>query len=190
MSFSIATDDNFKELISEGVCIVDFCGTHCGPCRSLYPHLLEIETKVPFIHLVKTNIDICKKTAAEYMIETVPSIFLSKDGELTEILWEKPEDIMIQAANLYYGKQESEDKKTDEESQKEMATENEPKITLNPDESVVKQVREGLKAKGGYCPCRVGKKPENKCMCQEFKEQIADPDFEGFCHCKLYYKAK
>ena len=97
---------------------------------------------------------------------------------------------MIQAANLYYGKQESEDKKTDEESQNEMATENEPKITLNPDESVVKQVREGLKAKGGYCPCRVGKKPENKCMCQEFKEQIADPDFEGFCHCKLYYKAK
>lgn len=63
MSFSIATDDNFKELISEGVCIVDFCGTHCGPCRSLYPHLLEIETKVPFIHLVKTNIDICKKNS-------------------------------------------------------------------------------------------------------------------------------
>ena len=26
-------------------------------------------------------------------------------------------------------------------------------------------------------------------MCQEFKEQIADPDFEGYCHCMLYYKS-
>ena len=23
----------------------------------------------------------------------------------------------------------------------------------------------------------------------EFKEQIADPDFEGYCHCMLYYKS-
>ena len=27
-------------------------------------------------------------------------------------------------------------------------------------------------------------------MCQEFRDQIADPDFEGFCHCMLYYKSK
>jgi len=27
-------------------------------------------------------------------------------------------------------------------------------------------------------------------MCKEFREQIADPDFEGYCHCMLYYKEK
>jgi hypothetical protein len=27
-------------------------------------------------------------------------------------------------------------------------------------------------------------------MCEEFKAQINDPNFEGFCHCKLYYKSK
>ena len=26
-------------------------------------------------------------------------------------------------------------------------------------------------------------------MCQEFKDQIANPDFEGYCHCMLYYKS-
>lgn len=61
------------------------------------------------------------------------------------------------------------------------------KITLNPDEAVVKTVKEGLKAKDGFCPCKLGKLPENKCMCEEFKAQINDPDFEGFCHCRLYY---
>lgn len=64
------------------------------------------------------------------------------------------------------------------------------KITLNPDEEIVKLVKEGLAQSGGYCPCRRERTPENKCMCSEFKAQIADPNFEGFCHCMLYYKSK
>lgn len=64
------------------------------------------------------------------------------------------------------------------------------KITLNPDENVVKAVQEGLKKKNGYCPCRLKITEDNKCMCKEFREQIKDPNFEGFCHCKLYYKSK
>jgi hypothetical protein len=27
-------------------------------------------------------------------------------------------------------------------------------------------------------------------MCLEFRNQIADPGFEGYCHCMLYYKEK
>lgn len=64
------------------------------------------------------------------------------------------------------------------------------KITLNPDKEIVKTIQEGLKAKGGYCPCKLARTEENKCMCEEFKSQVADPEFEGFCHCKLYYKSK
>ncbi len=63
------------------------------------------------------------------------------------------------------------------------------KITLNPNEAVVNAVKEGLKKTGGYCPCRTQRTEEFKCMCKEFKEQIADPGFEGFCHCFLYYKS-
>lgn len=64
------------------------------------------------------------------------------------------------------------------------------KITLNPDKTIVEKIQAGLKEKDGYCPCRIQKTPENKCMCQEFRNQIKDPDFEGFCHCMLYYKSK
>ncbi len=63
------------------------------------------------------------------------------------------------------------------------------KIKENPDKEIVKTVREGLKAKDGYCPCRLGRDEDNKCMCKEFREQIKDPNFEGFCHCMLYYKS-
>ncbi|MBQ3178678.1 MAG: ferredoxin thioredoxin reductase catalytic beta chain [Clostridia bacterium] len=65
-----------------------------------------------------------------------------------------------------------------------------PKVTLNPDAEVVKMVKEGLEARGGYCPCRLEKTEDNKCICREFREQMADPEFEGFCHCMLYYKHK
>ena len=64
------------------------------------------------------------------------------------------------------------------------------KITLNPDKEIVELIKQGLKAKDGYCPCRLGKKEEYKCMCNEFRSQIDDPEFEGFCHCKLFYKSK
>lgn len=63
-------------------------------------------------------------------------------------------------------------------------------IRLNPNKSIVENIKKGLKAKGGYCPCRIPKIEDNKCMCKEFREQIADPDFEGYCHCMLYYKSK
>ena len=63
------------------------------------------------------------------------------------------------------------------------------KVTLNPDAEIVKTVREGLKQTGGYCPCRRERTEENKCMCREFREQMQDPSFEGFCHCMLYYKS-
>ncbi len=63
-------------------------------------------------------------------------------------------------------------------------------LKLNDNQEVVSAIREGLKRKGGYCPCRLEIKEEYKCICEEFKAQIADPDFEGYCHCMLYYKTK
>ena len=63
-------------------------------------------------------------------------------------------------------------------------------VKLNPDAEMVATVREGLKRTGGYCPCRVARTEDTKCMCTEFRNQIADPQFEGFCHCMLYYKSK
>ena len=63
-------------------------------------------------------------------------------------------------------------------------------VRLNEDRKIVARIKEGLKMKGGYCPCRLGKTEENRCICREFKEQIADPEFEGYCHCMLYYKSR
>ena len=62
------------------------------------------------------------------------------------------------------------------------------KVRYNEDEEMVKIIKQGLEKNGGYCPCRREKSEDYKCICKEFREQIKDPDFEGYCHCMLYYK--
>ena len=63
-------------------------------------------------------------------------------------------------------------------------------VVLNSNTEIVNTVKEGLKRTGGYCPCRLERTEENKCICNEFRAQMADPNFEGYCHCMLYYKTK
>ena len=64
------------------------------------------------------------------------------------------------------------------------------KVRFNDNHEIVDTVKKGLERTGGYCPCRLERSEENKCMCQEFKMQIEDPNYEGYCSCKLYYKEK
>lgn len=59
------------------------------------------------------------------------------------------------------------------------------KISLNPNKEEVERIRRALQENDGYCPCKLVKTPETKCMCQEFRRQE-----EGYCHCGLYIKEK
>jgi ferredoxin-thioredoxin reductase catalytic subunit len=63
-------------------------------------------------------------------------------------------------------------------------------VRLSEDTAYVQKLREVMAKNGGYCPCRIQRTPENICICAEFRAQIADPDFTGFCHCKYYFKEK
>lgn len=55
------------------------------------------------------------------------------------------------------------------------------KIILNPDEHFVRNLKGRIKANNGYCPCKLGKKPENKCPCEDFRKNRE-------CHCGLYIR--
>lgn len=57
------------------------------------------------------------------------------------------------------------------------------RVVVNSDTELVNEVRRALKENDGYCPCKLEKIPENKCMCKEFLEQKT-----GLCHCGLYNK--
>ena len=77
-----ATDENFKELVSEGVVIVDFFGKTCVPCKMIAPILEDLEDEFPFIKIVKADVDECPKTAIEFKVDGIPDLYYYKDGEI------------------------------------------------------------------------------------------------------------
>lgn len=59
-------------------------------------------------------------------------------------------------------------------------------IKITQDKELAKEIREKLKANGGYCPCKLIKNEDTKCMCKEF----LDRQELGECHCGLYIKVE
>ena len=56
-------------------------------------------------------------------------------------------------------------------------------VRYNDDEELVVDIKQRLKENSGFCPCRIQKTEDNKCMCKEFREQES-----GECHCGLFIK--
>lgn len=59
------------------------------------------------------------------------------------------------------------------------------KIIKNPDTEYVAEMKNKLKENSGYCPCSIIRNQDTKCMCKDFRDQVARNE-PGFCHCGLY----
>lgn len=57
------------------------------------------------------------------------------------------------------------------------------RIKVSDNKELVENIRTKLKENGGYCPCRIERNEDTKCICKEFREQKS-----GECHCGLYFK--
>lgn len=70
-------NENFKEVIKEGVWIVDFYADWCGPCKMLGPVLEQLNNNV-----LKVNVDSHESLAAEFGVMSIPTLCFFKDGQL------------------------------------------------------------------------------------------------------------
>jgi thioredoxin 1 len=79
--------DNFKESVldAEGLVLVDFSATWCGPCKMQAPVLEELAGEVDY-QIYGVDIDKEPEIAARYNVNAVPSLMLFKDGVLKETL--------------------------------------------------------------------------------------------------------
>ena len=78
--------DNFeKEVIkSEIPVILDFYATWCGPCMMIAPVLEEIARENEGkIKVCKVNVDENIPLAQKYGVESIPTVFVFKNGEIT-----------------------------------------------------------------------------------------------------------
>ena len=82
MSEIILTNQNFKEEVKEGLVLVDFFATWCGPCKMMEPVISKIaEEYKGKVKVGKVNVDDENELAIKYQIESIPTLILFKDGE-------------------------------------------------------------------------------------------------------------
>ena len=76
------TDGAFASEIKQGVTLVDFHASWCGPCRTLAPVLEQVAKDVEGKAAIgKIDIDSEQKTAAQFQITSVPTMILFKNGK-------------------------------------------------------------------------------------------------------------
>ncbi len=81
-------DENFAEEVEgrEGLSMVDFWATWCGPCRMVAPIVEELadEYRDKGLKVGKMDVDANPQTPARYGIRSIPTILFFKGGELVD----------------------------------------------------------------------------------------------------------
>ena len=83
MALKHANDENFAELTGNGITLVDFWASWCGPCRMFGPIFESVSEQISDVNFVKFEIDDTnRRMPAKYGIRSIPSILAFKNGEL------------------------------------------------------------------------------------------------------------
>ncbi|MGH7699587.1 MAG: thioredoxin [Gemmatimonadales bacterium] len=77
------TDDSFAQEVEQhqGLVLVDFWATWCGPCHMVAPILEQIATEYAGrVRVAKLDVDANQRTMMRFNVRSIPSILFFKDG--------------------------------------------------------------------------------------------------------------
>ena len=80
------TDATFEAETKEGLVLVDFWSTWCGPCRMQAPILekLSEELSEDELKILKMDVDENPETARAFGIMSIPTLLFKKDGQVVK----------------------------------------------------------------------------------------------------------
>ncbi|AKS67397.1 thioredoxin [Staphylococcus schleiferi] len=96
-------DSNFEEQINEGVKLVDFWATWCGPCKMIAPVLEDLAQDYDGkVDILKLDVDQNQATAAKYEVMSIPTLIVFKDGEpVDKVVGFQPKENLAQVLDKH-----------------------------------------------------------------------------------------
>ena len=82
MATTETTDLTFASDTKEGVCVVDFWATWCGPCKAFAPVFEESSDINKDIRHLKMDLDKNPITASELGVMSIPTLIFYKYGDV------------------------------------------------------------------------------------------------------------
>lgn len=82
MAVKDITDSTFDTEIGNGMVLVDFWATWCGPCRTISPMVEELsQDYAGKIQFAKMDVDANQQTAQKFNVTALPTLMLYKGGK-------------------------------------------------------------------------------------------------------------
>lgn len=78
-------DNNYDEVVSSGLTLVDVFADWCGPCKVISPIIDELSSDYQGqVVFGKLNVDEAKDKTTELGVRNIPTILIYKDGQIVE----------------------------------------------------------------------------------------------------------
>ena len=93
------TDSNFQDITGgQGLSMVDFWATWCGPCRLVAPIVEQLaDDYTGQVTVGKMDVDSNPRTPAEFGVRSIPTIVFFKDGKMVDqVVGARPREFLEQ----------------------------------------------------------------------------------------------
>jgi len=96
------TQELFEKEINQGIFVIDFWASWCGPCRAMAPVFESISEQMPKVKFAKVNVEECQQIARKYEISSIPCFIIFKNGkEVGRIVGGMDEESFIEKINEF-----------------------------------------------------------------------------------------
>lgn len=75
-----------KAVDTEGLCVIYFTASWCGPCRMISPIYEQLSTEHPSATFVKVDVDELPEVAAESQVSAMPTFLIVKERRLLDTI--------------------------------------------------------------------------------------------------------